>query len=537
MAVLFGGVAVGCDGPRYVALDSGAPDASMPTGTLTLVSSASLMLRPGQTTSIDVRFLDAGGSPAAGIVVAAAIEGTALDSSLGALSVTTDASGLAHASLVAGTAASSFRVRLSAREASSSVYVDVGVGTSFGALLVHAPYTGTRPVTRRTVDVVPSTTCVALSAMPPATGGRTVLSLVDDVTITALPTTLTYAVLVRASGDLALEAEGCVEGLVPSTGTTTTVTVPLVEVPLGVDGAYTVQASIDAGGLVEGHVHDWAASLRVAVATAGGDGALLLNGVEAELARAGSSTAAAQLHALRTTRSLDGALEAQLGADGTTPSEVVASLLDEAAVALDAPTVDVALTLGMAGTGTMTTQALVCSDGRSGTVRLSRATPVVRSISPTMALDGTIMLAGPIDAPIGALALAWANAVAADRSHLPGGVADVMAEACASLETFAATADGTAALVACDATCRLAACQTTLDELTMLVTSSGEVVDQDIDHANIQAAIVTRDDDGDARVDRLDGTLHGELVSASGALVGTAGALSGTLTGTRAAIP
>ncbi len=532
MATLLGALAIACSGPRYVALDSGTPDAATPTGTLTLLSAPSLTLRPGQTEVIDVRFLDAAGSPRAGVVIAAAIEGTALDSTLGALTVSTDASGLAHASLVAGSEASSFHVRLSAREAAAPVYVDVGVGTSFGTLLIHAPYVGTRPVTHRIIDVVPATTCAALISTPPTSGGRTVRTRAEDVTIAALPTTLAYAVLVRANGDLAVEADGCVEGVMPAPDTTTRVDVPLVEVPLGLEGGYAVEVTLSASGTLEGRVHAWAESLRATVGASGGDPALLFNAIEAELVRSGATSDASALHMLRSSASLDRALGAQLSADGTAPSEVVAALLDEAGAALDAPTVVLAFSLGASGTGSMATQALRCSDGRSGTVSLNRAAPIVRSIMPAVGLDATFTFTGPIDAQAGALALAWADAVAGDRAHVAG-LPVVLENACDSLESFAATTDGAAALAACDASCRASACSAALGELTSIVAAGAVLVDHDIDHIAMAAHVAARDDDGDALVDRLDGTIRGQLVTLDGSLLGSVDAVSGTLTGTR----
>ena len=535
MAVLFGGVAVGCSGPRYVALDSGTPDASAPAGSLSLVSASTLMLHPGETTSIDVRFLDATGSPRAGVAIAAAIEGTALDATLGALSASTDDTGLAHASLTAGTSASSFRVRLSAALASSPQYVDVGVGTSFGTLVVHAPYAGTRPVTHRVIDVVPGVTCAALSSMPPTSGGRTVRSLTDDVTITALPTTLSYAVLVRANGDLALEALGCAEGVVPTSGAPTTISVTLTEVPLGIAGGYAVDVSLRAGGGMQNRIAQWAIALRAAVAAQGGDAALLLNGVEAELARTGASADATHLHSLRTSSSLDAALAAQLDDDGTSPTAVIASLLDEAAVALDSPTFSLTLTLGATSNGSLTTESVTCSDGRSGTVVLAHV-PVVRTIMPSAIAGGMFTLEGPVDAQAGSLARAWVDAVGADRAHVHT-IQDVLAGQCSSLDTFASTVGGMSALASCGATCRANACATALASLETILDAGMTEVDHDLDHVQLAGSVAMRDDDGDARVDRLDGTLHGQLVALDGTVVGPSGTVSGTLTGTRAPVP
>jgi hypothetical protein len=536
MAVLFGGVAIGCDGPRYVPLDAAPSDAAAPLGTLSLVSPTSLTLRPAQTATIDVRYLDALGAPRAAATIAVAIEGTALDSTLGGLTVTTDASGLAHATLLAGMQATNFRVRLSAHDAAAPVYVDVGVGTSFGTLLVHAPYAGTRPVTHRVVDVVPGATCMALETTPPTSGGRTVRSATDDVTIAGLPTILTYAVLVRAEGDLATEAFGCRDGVMPVVDVTTTVTVDLSEVPLGIDGGYAVRATFGAGGTVSTRVAEWAYTLRATSEASGGDAAMLLDAIEAELVRHGATADAATLDARRATDPIDAALATQLTTDGTAPTETVASLLDLAGPALDAPTVTLSLTLGGIDTGAMTTQSLQCADGASGTVTLTPSTTTARTISTSTSLGPALAFVGPVDAPLGTLALAWMDAVVSARGHA-GGVTELLAGTCASLETFAASTDGASALTACDATCRADACASVITQI-METTAAGAVsADHDVAGARILAMVAFRDDDGDARVDRLDGTISGNLVDQSGANVGPSDAISGTISGTRTPVP
>lgn len=535
MAVLLGGVAVGCSGPRYVSLDAETPDAAAPIGTLSLLSPASLMLRPGQTATIDVRFLDGSGAPRAGVAIAAAIEGTALDSTLGSLGATTDASGTAHASVVAGTSASTFRVRLSAREASAPVFVDVGVGASFGSLLVHAPYTGTRPVTSRTIDVVPGTSCATLVAMPPESGGRTTFSPTDDVTIGALPTSLAYAVLVRASGDLAVEADGCVEGVMLTPDTSTRVDVTLAEVPLGLEGGYDVDLTLSASGAIEARMQEWASTLRGVVGDRGGDATILLDSIEAELVRAGHATDAADLHTLRVAGSLDAALATQLAADGAAPTEEMASLVDEAGTALDAPTVRLSLQVGTMRNGSMTTVSVATSDGRGGVVSLVPLAAMPRPIMPALHLDASFTFAGPVDTRPGALGLAWIDAVAAARTHGTG-LTDVIGAACDSLETFAA-GDGATALVACDGACRASACTAALAELSAMLVATSVTVDQDIDHLALAATVTARDADGDALVDHLEGTLRGQLVKADGSLLGSVDAVSGTLTGSRAPVP
>ncbi len=525
MAVLFGGVAVGCSGPTYVTLDAGSSDAAtLPNGALALVSPASVTLRNAERATIEVRYTDAAGIPRSGIAITAAIDGAAQDSTLSALSATTDETGLAHVDVVAGSEVSSFRVRLSAREAPAAVYVDVGVGTSFGNLTVHAPYTGMRAVTHRVIDLVPGTTCGQLTSMPPTSGGRTVSSSTDDVVLRGLPTTLTYALLVRAQGELATEAVGCVSGVMAVRDQTTVVDVVLLDVPLGVDGAYDVDFAITSGGAVGEPLVAWATSLRDASAARGGDATLLLDAVEAELVRGGGTTDAALLHALRGTEAIDLALGARLDTDGTAPSSVLAALLDRAAVALDAPTAHLGVTLGLAGGGLVTTDRFDCDDGEGHTLTLVQLAPMARVLrfDADPAGQSITIASAPLDAPIGTLAMAWmeAAAVAGGAESLAG----LLEEACVSLDGFAGDATGTVALVSCEASCRRAACLAVLEDLSGGLTRRATELDLTIAGAELHGELAAHDDDGDARVDRLEGMLAGDWLDATATPVGTADA-------------
>lgn len=522
MAVLLGGVAVGCTGPTYVSLDAGSSDASTPpTGTLALVSAPSVTLRNAERATVSVRYTDGAGVAQPGITVVAAIEGAAQDSTLSAVSATTDASGLAQVEVVAGMQVSSFRVRLSAREAPAAVYVDVGVGTSFGNLTIHAPYEGTRAVTHRVFDLVPGASCAGLTAMPPTSGGRTNASATADVTLRGLPTTLTYALLVRAQGELATEAVGCVSGVTAVPDQTTVVDVVLLDVPLGVDGRYGIDVAITSGGAVREPIAGWAAALREASATRGGDATLLLDAIEAELVRRGGTADATLLHALRDTDAVDGQLAARLDADGTAPTDVLAGLLDRAASALDAPTAHVSVTLGLAGEGLVTTDRLSCDDGAGTVLVLSPVTPMARPLTfdADAAGQSILVASAPIDAPMGTLTLAWIEAAVAGAHG--GDLPTALAGACTSLDAFASDTIGTVALVSCDATCRNAACMAVLGDLESNLEGRVAALDAQIAGAELHGPLAAHDDDGDARVDRLEGALEGDWVDGSGAPVGT----------------
>lgn len=526
MAVLLGGVAAGCSGPTYVTLDGGAPDAPTAAGSLTLLSASSITIRPSAEAQITVRYT-AGGAPVAGAPITVAIEGTALDATLRARTVTTDASGTAVATIVAGTSAARFRVRLSTPDASAPVYVEVGVGTSFGTLVVRAPYGGSRPVVERVVDLVPNGSCAMVSATPPASGGRIIPMGNDEVTIAAVPAMMPYAVLVRASSSTTLEAVGCVDGVVPPVDASATVTVVFVDVPLAIDGSYGIGVRLDTSTFIGDHLAAAADAVETASLARGGDGSAMLDAVQAKLIASGNTAAAASLSAARAAGALDALLSAQLITDGTSPTGLVIAYLARAHDALVSPSVNATLALAVTGSSVLTTEGVAASDGMGGTLVITLPTPMTRPVM--LAIDATReqldLTDARLDAPLGFLVTRWMD-TAAGAHVAGGGLHGVLLGACGTLDTFAAAHSE---LDACDASCRADACHAAVDQTVADLARAATGLDGNVDAVVLSGSLVAHDDDGDARVDHIDGMLSGTFVDASGATVATA---SGTFVAT-----
>jgi hypothetical protein len=524
----------GCSGPTYVALDGAALDATRPPdGSLELLSAQSVAIRPGEIAPIDVRCTLPGGAACAFVEVTFAIEGAPLDSTLSALSARTDSDGRASGGIVAGTQATSFRVRVVSRAAALPIYVDVGVGTSFGTLVVRAPYSGSRIVTHRVIDVVPRALCADLASSPPEVGARALPDGSDELSIAGLPTTVRYAVLARAQSDTALTASGCVDDVQLEVDGTTTVDVPYVDAPLAIEGRYTAELDMDATLAADAAFDALGRTLLGAAEARGGDALAMLDAVEHEISVRGSTTAADAFASARTAESLDATLGERLVVDGSTPTTVLVHWVDAARISMGHARFDATLALASPG-ATLVTDRVTVADAADGTIVL-----VPSALDPTMGLARPVTVSAdgshdvvhferlPLDAPLGAMLLAWLDAVA--TSDGLAGTGDLLAPACGTLRDFVSE---TAAASACDADCVDAACATIVAaQLDDLVTVAA-ALDVTAGGLTVSGALAATDADGDVRVDALSGTVTGAYLDGTSA---TLGPVSGSIVVTRAA--
>jgi hypothetical protein len=528
-------VSSGCSGRTYVTLDGDVVDAARPPdGSLVLSSSPSLAIRPGEVGVIEVQLLDVSGAAVAGAEVTFAIEGAALDSTLSALSMRTDATGHAAGGIVAGTQATSFRVRVVSRDAPLPVYVDVGVGTSFGTLIVRAPYAGDRIVTHRIVDVVPRARCADLAGSPPEVGARALPDGSDELSIAGLPTTVHYAVLARAQSDVALTASGCVDDVELSVDATTRVDVPFVDVALGIEGRYTARLSLDASAATDVAFEAMQRTLAATADARGGDAHLMLDAVETELTRRHAIAGAAFAEA-RVRDSLDASFTDQLALDASGPTVLIAHWIGAARAAMASPRIEATLIVAMPG-ATATTDHVTVDDAADGTLSLAPAsfdpslgvphTFVVRTVgsSDSIRVEGVAL-----DAPLGATLLAWLDAVA-ESDGLPGR-AGLLAPACGTLRTFALSLP---AASECDDACLDAACATAIATQLEELGSAAALVDATTGVLTLSGALDASDADGDVRVDALAGALSGAYEDGSGS---TLGPVTGAVEVTRAPVP
>ncbi len=525
----------GCGGPTYVTLDGAVLDADQPRdGTLALLSAPSLAIRPGEVALIDVRCTRLDGSPYAGVEVTFAIEGAALDSTLSALSTRTDADGRASGGIVAGTSATSFRVRVVSRASALPVYVDVGVGTSFGTLVVRAPYEGARIVMRRVVDIVPLAHCVDLIASPPEVGARALPVGSDELSIAGLPSTVRYAVLARAESDLALTAQGCVDDIVLETNGAVVVDVPYEDAPLSIDGRYDVTLALDSSAVADVGLEILSRSLSVGAEARGGDASTLLDAVEEALTERVSVAAGTAFADARALDALDEALADRLAVDASAPTAITLRWVGAARSAMGELNVDATLVVAASGASVITTDRITMRNAADGTLSLvpsaigsglGVARPLV--VSADSSRDTATVESLLVDAPLGAMLLAWLDGVAASDGLT--GTAALLGASCGSLR---AVLEETPSASACDAECVDAACASAiavgLDDLRV----TAALLDSTTGRLMLAGPLVATDLDGDVRIDGLSGDLAGAYGAGSASPLGP---VTGSMLATRAA--
>lgn len=241
----------GCDAdsdavanPRQMGPTMDASDEPPTEAELELLGDTQHRLRFGEEAAVDVRYTMPDGTPIEGGVVSFALVGTASGSSLQALDVVTDDSGMARNVLLAGDQAGSFQVRVAA-DGADPLFVDVAVSDQgFGALMVMANYVGSRFVERRTVVAQAEISC-AEAARRPGDPMQTLTEL-GPARFVALPAGRTYAISVFAEGPDALPmASGCTDGVLVSADREQSVTVTFTDEPLSFDGRYQTHFALN----------------------------------------------------------------------------------------------------------------------------------------------------------------------------------------------------------------------------------------------------------------------------------------------------
>jgi hypothetical protein len=215
---------------------------------LELISDDWLQLDFRETSQLRVRLLDEDGEPIEGGVVTFALAGRSQDSSLAAVSATSDEDGIAENELIAGAMAAAFSVRITTQGAYETS-LKVGVSNSgFGTLQVQADYSGARAVAQRVVIAQAGMDCRRAERMrgdPMVTIGPEV----QTAQFVALPASVSYAILAFAeSEDGTVVASGCRDAVVVERDDVVTASVAWGDEPLALSGRYALQAELDAGG-------------------------------------------------------------------------------------------------------------------------------------------------------------------------------------------------------------------------------------------------------------------------------------------------
>jgi len=322
---------VGCSSEEriYNFDDGGSGDARPPTGQLVIEGETTLRLTFEEQRVLTVRYVEEG-TPVRGAHLALALVGTAQDSRLSALDVTTDDEGRASVQLTAGTTRATFRVRISAdRVAEATIDVSVSDG-GFGGILVRAPYRGPRPVTQRSVLVFSDMECGSMLDLDAP--GRAIISTdpTIDISIESLPAGGRYAVVVQAQSSSATTlAHACKDGVLVAPDQTTQVDLRLDPIGLSADGRYTAELGLDAESASERLRTELEEAGLGIVERAGGDSGLLLDALETELRRLGAIPTADALAMDRASTGIEASLGVRLSSARVGPSTAIADLAIE----------------------------------------------------------------------------------------------------------------------------------------------------------------------------------------------------------------
>ncbi len=282
MAWALGAVACGSSGGT-APTDAGTDDlGSTMACSLAIQPSMAVTLTPSQEVTLRVAVTPA----TAGAVVHFGLLGTALDGTLTATRALTDATGTAAVSLLAPSAAASFRVRASA-DCGADAWLDVSVGTQgFGALEGTVTYQGAWQPTALAVSVVRIASCGLAGAVP--ADRMVVLSAAGGTArFSGLPAGLDYVLTATAMGTGALDlATGCAGPLHVVMDQTTPVVVLFHDNPLAVVGTYDLVAGLDLSAETAQATPRWTAPIAAEVARQGGDALVIAADVAAAVAGA-----------------------------------------------------------------------------------------------------------------------------------------------------------------------------------------------------------------------------------------------------------
>lgn len=534
-----------CAGGTTVELDGGGPDAPMaPSSAITIVGPTTIALAPTQSAPFVARWTDASGAPVEGRDVTFALEGMPRDSSLFALGARTDARGEVEGTVIAGTLPATFRVRVAAPGATPA-YVDVAVGPEgFGSLLVSVEGGDARTVTRRVVRLHLADHGGAEIACDDALGradaDRTrAVDASGQAAFATLPAAQSFTVVARGENDRGtIVAEACASGVRVTADSETRLTLALVARQLGVEGEYAAFVELSPGSSPAGAIDALSVALEASVLAAGGDGALLLDSLEAELRARHASAAADALARERVTGEPDAALAARLELGGESPSHAAGWLLGEVGALSSSIAVSGTLAIARAeptgSLATFTREGLVIGPAGAERVMLdlsalgveARAPAALRWFGDEDRLEADELR---IRMPLGKLVRAAFAGVARTRGAPDAAALLVDRAGCGALDAWISEQDEIAA--ECDATCVAEVCKGAIESVLGLVATGAAPLDEMRASLVLSGSMTSEDADGDLTVDALRaGVLSGGWRSADGA---TSEPVDASFSGTR----
>jgi len=497
-----------------------------PAAVLELVSEPALTLLFGDDADLAVRYTEQDGSPIAGATLGLALVGRAHDSTLDELEMTTDADGVASGRVIAGHVSSAFRVRVTAPRA-IPVHVDVSVGDAgFGGLVVEMSYDGERRIVERAIDVYARGSCGdTRTTTGPGDRSTTLTPGTSEARFFALPVLPageSYAVVGRGRGPGGeMLAWGCTDAVALEADVNTSVAVAIHDLALIVDGDYSVEADLETPVPARTLAEAASTSGTEAIDAAGGDGAFLLDVLEAALRAAGLTSAADDLAMRRVAADLDAALDLRLADAGTSPSASAAVLATTLGERTERLAISGALSVADA-VPVWTMSAVSAHASAPSSPRLSLDLSAL-GIEPDAAMSATWLLdedAMQLDElrvtlPLGSVAVASLAALAAERRV--DGTAGLLL-ATSGCETWQSWASEQASIsAACDSECLLSACKNALEEIATRIESFLASLDAERAVITLAGRVALEDTEGDLRVDFMaGGELAGEWASPDG---------------------
>lgn len=472
------------------------PDGSVPdvmvleTRTLELISDTRLTLSAGAISEIEVRYSDRMGRPLADEALDIALEGTANDSSLLDLEIITDDDGEAMVTVIAGAVASTFRVRVSAEDA-SAVYVNVSVSDSgFGRLAVTPLYAGERNGDLG-VAVLTGATCDDERVYEERTRYR---ALGSDATadFVGLPAGVPLAIVGRLDGTELLAA-GCISVTIEP-GAMAMSDVVLSDFDLRSAGAYETHLRFDISALQE-PAYESLLGVGVGPETYA---EILLNALEMSLEETGATNELMELRSARE-RGLDAIYAASIREQAAGFDVALEAMADEVRSSLGE--VDIVTDLRVGETLMMATRDVRVGGVSLGMVATGFNAPV--ELRATIEEGGQALLIERLDIHLsaGALSRALARGAAAEAGF--ESVADWLS-VLARCESIPSPIDS------CDADCTRDACERSLETLVGELSVAYSALDESWPEVRTSGSVRLEDTSGDLVPDNLGAELDGQ---------------------------
>lgn len=513
-------------GQTMVVIDGGPPnDASGgPSGTIEIASESSLTLTFDETSEIVLRYYEMG-DPVAGIEIRFALEGNANDAHILDLALVTDEDGWARTTLTGSSSTSVFRVRASADRA-APVFIDVSVGDEgFGELVIELPYEGSRTeATQRVVSVYSGIECDPPDGYPrtPARGATLADPMQDEVSWRTLAAGLTYTVVGRVEGPTGAPlALGCIDGIEIIAETETRVVLEFTDTPLVPEGTYDVELAISSDGFAD--ISSRGVDAGVAFAGSGIGAPVFLDALDVELRFLGYASEADALAIERASGTAESDLDNALSSAAADPAEGLRRFFSKLLELFAQVRVSGPLELTFDGTGLqgiwvadeLNVGAPSAPDGPDP-LPIDLATsgldpsPVI-GLTYTGAADRIHVDALSLALPRGELVSAAMDAAILDPASTPGSELRELS----GCRAFALWIASSSVSGVCDAGCADVACVAALGGM-IEASRTGVMSEGGLGTITLRGPVMLFDDNGDLMVERLEGTLPGEWITAMG---------------------